>query len=265
MVAGGCSLTTSLNGLTGGSPAADGGPDGGVDAAADAPDSPFACPATTRGPKLVDVGGFCIDSTEVTNAQYEAFLAAGGIPLTRLPHACAYVTSLAPKAGWPPVAGAEATPVAYVDWCDAWAFCLWAGKRLCGRIDGGAIEPSALNDPQQDQWFHACSHDGDGQHYYPYGNVFEGGVCNGPELGLPPWQTGTSACQGGFPGLFDMTGNVDEWIDSCIGDAGADAASCLRRGGSFHDPASVDQTCGSKQQSWLTFGDDDIGFRCCAP
>jgi hypothetical protein len=83
------------------------------------------CPGTA-GPTPVRVGTFCIDSTEVTNAQYAAFLAtrpnAAG-----LPHACDNKTSFAPANNWR-LDEQGSHPVLGVDWCDAAAFCRWAGS-----------------------------------------------------------------------------------------------------------------------------------------
>ena len=82
------------------------------------------------GPPAVRVEGVCVDSTEVTNAHYQAFLeqmpsAAAG------PDVCDWNDSFVPQ-GWPLATGTEDHPVGGVDWCDANAYCAWAGKRLCG-------------------------------------------------------------------------------------------------------------------------------------
>jgi len=45
------------------------------------------CP-DLAGPTMVNVGGFCIDSTEVTNAQYLAFLSTNPAPSTSRPCVC---------------------------------------------------------------------------------------------------------------------------------------------------------------------------------
>ena len=55
-----------------------------------------------------------------------------------------------------------------------------------------------------------------------------------------------AGCQGGFPGVFDMSGNAAEWEDSC-GRAAADASTakdpCILRGGSYqHSQSGVSCT-----------------------
>src|SRR5438874_1946147 len=81
-----------------------------------------------RGPEMVHAGEFCIDSTEVTNRQYLAFLEEAD--LTKQPPGCAAMNpSFVPlnvEAAWPP-AGREDHPVVNVDWCDAASFCQWSG------------------------------------------------------------------------------------------------------------------------------------------
>lgn len=234
-----------------------------------------ACPGK-EGPVGVRVGGgentFCIDSTEVTVGMYKAFLDAPDASRTPLPPECAWKTNYQPVA-----AGGETIPQTGVDWCDAWAYCAWAGKKLCGKVVNGAaqgnLSTAELPDFNVNSWLIACS--AQGQLTYPYGSIRRTAVCN-----LADYDAGQRAiptkeakeCVGGYPGVYDMLGNVWEWIDACRPrDAGADAADggyqkmeCIAKGGSFAiSPANM--TCrtdgtGATRDLRAT----DIGFRCCA-
>src|SRR5262249_6636582 len=120
--------------------------DGGVDVSADTTQS---CPSG-RGPAMVlakSLSGqtWCIDSTEGTQAQYAAFLADKAGDVSGQSAECQWNTSYVPLSAcsrfpsFDPVARKN-KPVSGVDWCDALAFCKWAGKRLCGAIgDGGSV------------------------------------------------------------------------------------------------------------------------------
>src|SRR5262249_40663852 len=115
------------------------------------------------------------------------------------------------------LSGPADRPVHAVDWCDAFAYCAWAGKRLCGRIAGGSVDPTFGTDlASESEWYNACSRGG--QHAYPYGDTYDPRACNGLEYGAgtgPQLPVGSlSSCTGGFAGLFDMSGNVSEWEDS---------------------------------------------------
>lgn len=227
--------------------------------------------AGTNGPSMVDTAGFCIDSTEVTNSQYALFLVAKGADVSGQPPACAWNSSYVPAGAWP-ATGQPNHPVAFVDWCDAVAYCSWAGKRLCGKIGGGTNAFSDLADATKSQWYSACS--AGGSKMYPYGAVYDPKACNGTEYGASAALEVKQAagCIGGHVGIHDMSGNVWEWEDSCEADTGATDV-CRARGGSF---AYVGQlvaaylrcNVNSKSIGVCTHRDcvsAVVGFRCCSP
>jgi len=280
LVVAACSLVVPLDGIDDGEPLGDGGASDG-DAAVDVgldvtpdvtPDAPVmdagdagkegGCPGTS-GPVMVDVGGYCIDSTEVTRAQYNQFLqsspSTGGQPAE-----CAWNSTYLPA---PFDLTKPDFPVVYVDWCDAHAYCKWAGKRMCGKIGGGPLPFGAVTDPSQSQWYRACSQNG--IQTYPYGNTYDPLACNGAEDGGAIAAVGSfNKCVGGYPGLVDMAGNVEEWQDSClVGDAGSAADDCRDQSGSFSylPPASTSTKCGFTDSDGRSNHLSDVGIRCCAP
>jgi len=212
--------------------------DAGVDtfAPVDAGDG-SSCPGTA-GPVAVRIRGafsnFCVDSTEVTVAQYSAFLAAtGGDAGVQRPD-CQWNDSLVPN-----VAGDGDTAVGGVDWCDAYAYCAWAGKRLCGRATGGSLPGSERFDAVQNQLLLACSEEG--KRKYPYGNDYVAGSCNiASDAGIT---SVTRTCTGS-------------------GDAGA-ADTCPFIGGSSQQPSNYD--CRVVATATRSFRARDVGFRCCSP
>jgi len=239
------------------------GSEASTDASVDAlPDGP--CP-NLPGPALVPVYTGCIDSTEVTVAQYTAFLSAKAGDTSGQPDECSgWNTSFLP-AGWPP-SGADDLPVEYANWCQAYMYCAWAGKTLCGALDGGAADPNAWNDPTQSEWFNACSHNGDGLHTYPYGNNYAPTLCNGADEGADAALSSRVTCLGGFPGLYDMSGNLYEWENSCYAPSGDAAAGpndfCHVRGGGFTDD-SANLRCDNSISVNRSGPSENVGFRCC--
>ena len=212
---------------------------------------------------------FCIDSTEVTVSQYQVFVdAKKGDMSGQITPDCDFNTTYEPRTedgGAPPRSAQGDIPVGLVDWCDAYAYCKWANKRLCGRIGGGPAPFALPGDATESQWMFACS--AGGAHPYAYGATFDTNACNDGETysDIAPVKK-FPKCTGGFPGLFDMSGNVEEWEDSCDGQG-----HCNTRGGSAWDERYTKDhkevfSCG------VTFGDDwideryeDVGFRCCSP
>lgn len=273
----------------GGNCAADGASEGGIvpepgedtglstKQEASLPDiSAIACPATGKGPTMVRVGtltnNFCIDSTEVTVAHYRAFTQAVGTDTSGQPPQCSWNTDYAAGLG-----GNDDIPIAGIDWCDAYAYCKWAGKRLCGKQSGdkfvGPVTASDLGDFNTHEWLIACT--ANGQLLYPYGGVQNGTACNTGEndagRSLP---VGTKpACVGGFPGLYDMVGNLWEWYDGpCMPpDAGADASDggpakheCYVKGGAFvTSGTNINCRVEGRGASRDRRG-QEIGVRCCA-
>lgn len=213
------------------------------------------CPSGT-----VDLGTHCIDATEVTVAAYLAFLAVspGGQPAE-----CAWNQSYVPVGGAP---ASSQLPITNVDWCDARAYCAWAGKRLCGKLGGGAVPYASYADPAVSEWQATCS--GGGVNAYPYGNGFSVSTCNGQGAGFgAPVTVGSLAgCKGTaapYDAVKDLSGNVWEWEDACNGAAGA-SDSCRLRGGSFNNPQPF-MGCAADYAVQRQAAFSSVGFRCCAP
>lgn len=239
---------------------------GGRDAAID---HLRGCPSNLPGPALVEVPApngstYCIDSTEVTNGQYAAFLAAKGNDSSGQDAWCSWNTSYVPNDGWP--TARDDFPVISVDWCDAFAYCHWAGKSLCGKIGGGPNLPADTAYAPLDAWYNACSQGG--TRTYPYGNGYEPATCNGADNFADPDTAGATAvgakaaCAGGYNGLVDMSGNLAEWEDSCTDSAGPDDI-CRLRGGAFINSDS-DLRCDMIGSTYRNYWYHFAGIRCCA-
>ena len=114
-----------------------------------------------------------------------------------------------------------------------------------------------------DQWFNACTANGSKQ--WPYGTSANQSSCNTQDntnISTFTVDVGSLAtCVGGYPGIFDMSGNVRESEDAC--ESEDKAANCLYRGGSYalsSDNASCDEFHFDLRHHY----DLDVGFRCCA-
>jgi formylglycine-generating enzyme required for sulfatase activity len=199
------------------------------------------CPGRA-GPAMARIapsdGGmpFCIDTTEVTAADYLAFLAAGGPVGTRTE--CAG-NDTALEGGTP---AATPQPITEVDWCDAVAYCEWAGKRLCGLRTGapGTGEEDEESDPALSEWRLACT---EGERTTAqYGTSCSFGAASRRDVRADP------CCQ--RDGVHQLPGNVAEWVDSC--DA---TGRCL-----YHTNDSCNQIGGTARTNRQTI----LGFRCCA-
>jgi formylglycine-generating enzyme required for sulfatase activity len=221
--------------------------------------------------KLVPVsGGYSIDATEVTRNQYAAWLATGPSRLGQDSY-CAWNSSFTPRCEWPPgMKGAH--PVVCVDWCDAYAYCRGVGKLLCGSRAGGPSGYDDYADATKSRWQDACS--SGGAHMYPYGGGgaagtigYQATTCNGADNGkgttLPVGTCpGCVSSESGYGGVYDLSGNVWEWEDSC-GTQGGNAAYCRARGGSFQGSYGY-LRCAYGYAVNRSGSYDSVGFRCCS-
>jgi formylglycine-generating enzyme required for sulfatase activity len=200
-----------------------------------------------RPPHAVFVDTFEMDQLEVTNEDFEKFVAETG-----------YVTD-AEKAGdtsWRYWAKDKPQhPVVKVSWNDAKAFCEWAGKRL----------------PTEAEWEKAAR--GSDQRIYPWGNDWDVSKVNAKESGYRETTVVGSFPAGASPyGVMDMAGNVSEWTSDWFqpypGYPGGDNEAqyfgekyrVIRGGGWFSDQNLVRTT--ERSASSMTLANDDVGFRC---
>lgn len=235
---------------------------------ADAPavdgDGGGRCPSG-RGPEMVLVtksgGSFCIDTTEVTEEQWRAFdVAVKPTPPAR----CGGITAK-PIESW--MNSGPNKPRAYVNWCQAWQFCAWAGKRLCGNESGA---PAKVGEPTE--WEYACKQ-GAAATPYPYGATFDIKACNGAPADCDASSpmladvAATKTCRGTttpYSSVYDLVGNVAEYIDECDDSVEGGPPECAVRGGGVYDCMPDGLSCVGANSLPIDTQSDSIGFRCCA-
>jgi formylglycine-generating enzyme required for sulfatase activity len=191
--------------------------------------------------------GFWMGETPVTVAAYEEFTRKSGVSMPPAP-------SFNP--GW----SKKDHPIVNVTWDDAKAYCTWAGGRL----------------PTEAEWEYAARGGQDGLKY-PWGNDLTPENAN--YLGSK-WQ-GTSPVRSYPPngwGLYDMAGNVWEWVADWYGEdyykslppdrpaenpsgPGGETGVRVLRGGAFSNNARYLR---ASNRYWIEpdLRVDLIGFRC---
>jgi formylglycine-generating enzyme required for sulfatase activity len=126
-------------------------------------------------PITVELSSFWIDKFQTTNADYERYRQATGAPE-------------------PTVPGEADHPVIGVTWDQAQAYCTWLKKRL----------------PTEAEWEAAGR--GPGANPYPWGadQTAEGQTLSLPNDGT--YVVGTQSFNQSHFGVFDMVGNIWEWV-----------------------------------------------------
>ena len=172
-----------------------------------------------------------------------------------------------------------------VDWCDARAYCEWAGKRLCAGLGGREEPPDPREgDPGSSEWQFACTNGGTTA--YPYGAQYIAGkcvdkrsssaivspprpACTGPGCAVGAQSetadrrigsVGSRQCTGTsepFNRIFDLSGGLLEWTATCD----EKEQNCVVQGSSFaQDPAA----CAEGGTAYGRETHPAVGFRCCA-
>jgi formylglycine-generating enzyme required for sulfatase activity len=180
-----------------------------------------------------DVAEFLIDLTEVSNADYAAFV---------------HEKSARAPAHWggaePPVPIRE-HPVVGITPAEAAAYAAWKGKRL----------PTAL------EWERAAR--GDDNFLYPWGNDFDAGRCvtrAAPKHELVPVRT--------FPGgrspfgALNMAGNAAEWVSESSSDPLVGVGHEVRGGSAKNHPSDCSTIARYFLPEDTTAPELLVGFRC---
>ncbi len=219
---------------------------------------------------IVTLNAFWLDQTEITNAQFAAFLnnrgnqTEGGVTWLELESDYALIEQTGDE--YRPKSGYADHPVIEVSWYGADAYCRWAGAQL----------------PTEAQWEYAAK--GTQGHTYPWGDIFDGTRVNfcdvnctydrrtidyndGYERTAPvgSYQDGASWCN-----ALDMAGNVWGWTSDWYSDypsepqtnptGPVEGESKVLRGGSFDNSKSIH----ASRRAYIIPRDraSNIGFRC---
>jgi formylglycine-generating enzyme required for sulfatase activity len=206
---------------------------------------------------------FCVDVHEVTQEQYRDFIESKpDLDSLYTSEACKGFTDIKPNI-YPPAAASLKLPVVEIPFCGAEAYCAFAGKTLCGAVEGGAVRSDLASSPKYGALTRACS--GDSMRKYAYGDAYEADFCNGNDYpgGAPLPVASVATCVTPDTGIYDLSGNVWEWIDACDGTAGA-TDSCYAQGGAFNSPETELSCDAAVHYAQRVTKDPTLGARCCA-
>jgi formylglycine-generating enzyme required for sulfatase activity/tRNA A-37 threonylcarbamoyl transferase component Bud32 len=194
-----------------------------------------------------------IDKTEVTNAQYRAFLAAAkdGDAAWRHKEQPANWSHVPSAATWnDPKWNADDFPVVNVAYWDAYAFAKWTGRRLPTEAEWVKAAAKKTGETNLRQWPSFCE-----------GSDWKDGVLatsesvKGPVSALK--SDDVSPC-----GCLHMGGNVSEWVDlaAASGEGGSSAGT---RGGNWYFTKRAADVRNTPGKTWdRSFRERTIGFRC---
>jgi iron(II)-dependent oxidoreductase len=217
-----------------------------------------------------EISAFFLDRYAVTNRQFQKFIEAGGYDALEIwpPEVWPSVVRFTDRTGQPGPRDWENRtfpprlahhPVVGICWYEAMAYARWVGKRI----------PTAAEWQKAGGWPDQLS--GGSCSRYPWGDLFEAERTN-----LAPAQIGGTLPVGAFPsgatpnGIFQMTGNVWEWLDDPLESIPCDADHSfvpwkpLRRiaGGAYNTYFPTEGTCHFITGQGEFDRRDNIGFRC---
>jgi formylglycine-generating enzyme required for sulfatase activity len=212
-----------------------------------------------------------IGKYEVTNAQWNDFTAAAGIPTGNLSNAYDESASFT---------GVH-QPTNMVSWYEAAQFCnfLTSGDKGLGayQFSGNNTNPGnflGINRaaaqttygtiyviPTEDEWYKAAYYNPNGSGYSLYSNglntipAADNGWNYGGGSYNEPWNVGTGLEEQN--GTFDMIGNVIEWNENLLGSSGRSI-----RGGDFYSYAIIHSLISSwRDATASTYEWNGMGFR----
>ena len=202
--------------------------------------------------RVIYLDAYAIDLYEVTHADYRRFAGMLGRPMPVIP---VFEDDVALLTG-------DRQPVVGVRWIDAFDYCKWAGGRL----------------PTEAEWEKAAA--GEEGNTWPWGKVFDARVVNGrgEEDGFK-YSSPVGSFEAGRSvyGLYDMSGNVAEWVSDWYDQFYYKKAPfknpkgpeepdfnkvVVYRGGSYshtaHDLRAAKRFGGAHPER----GENNVGFRC---
>jgi sulfatase modifying factor 1 len=264
--------TTSVSGTIGGASSSGGSPASGCSGSFEMIQSlgtGLCVTAMVSIPRPTN-GVYFIDATEVTKGQYSAWLATNPSLPGSSDNVCNWNTSYAADSLCLKLdheyVDDDHHPQVCIDWCDASAYCEAVGKRLCGAIDGGSLQSGFGANPNVSQWYRACT--SGGQFKFPYGDTYQSGYCNDDTNNLAATDVvgalpRCASPSSGYAGVYDLSGNVWEFQDSCTITL-PNSGSCLIQGGSFLESYGYMACNEIGVYQTFTASSFDTGFRCCS-
>src|SRR3954471_11254753 len=201
--------------------------------------------------------GYWIDKTEVSNADFAAFVDAGGYANQALWSEAGWAWLATKKAARLPLhcnGDVPTQPRMCITWFEAEAYARWRGGRL----------------PTEAEWEYAAR--GPRSSVYPYGDTFDRDKANVLNS-VSPKPVGSYPDGASWVGALDMSGNAMEWVSDWLGTdyyatspatdptGPATGEKKVEKGGWWGSNEFVARSAYRHYEDPPTYGDKHIGFR----